>query len=105
MWRRAGRGGSEKDIMKRSATPMAEDRKFMTTLEVAEYLHCHYSTVYRLAQRGGIPGGFRLGGSWRFLKSEIDKWIAKGGGQRPSEKPAVKPEGGAHKRKPRPRSR
>jgi len=76
----------------------------MTLQDVADYLHCHYGTAYRLAQRGDIPS-FRLGGNWRFLRSEVDHWIVKGGGQRPSEEPAVKPEGGAHKRKPRPRSR
>ncbi len=76
----------------------------MTLQEVADYLNCHYSTAFKLARRGDIPG-FRLGGNWRFLKSEVDEWIAKGGGRRPSEKPAaVKAEGGAHKRKPRPRS-
>ena len=82
-------------------------RDVMTLQDVADYLHCHYTSAHRLARRGDIPS-FRLGGlggSWRFLKSEVDEWIAKGGGRRPSEKPAVKPEGGAHKRKPRPRSR
>jgi len=80
----------------------------LTLQNVADYLHCHYTSVHhRFARRGDIPS-FRLGGlggSWRFLNSEVDEWIAKGGGRRPSEKPAVKPEGGAHKRKPRPRSR
>jgi excisionase family DNA binding protein len=84
-------------------SPGAESNVMMTPREIADYLHCHYFTVLKLARQGKIPC-FRLGGSWRFLKSEIDKWIAKGGGQRPSEEP-VKPEGGARKRKPRPRSR
>ena len=61
-------------------SPGAES-KVMTLQEVADYLHCHYATVYKLAREGEIPG-FRLtlGGSWRFLKSEVDQWIAKGGG-------------------------
>jgi len=71
----------------------------MTLQELADYLHCHYSTAYRLAHRGDIPS-FKLGGSWRFLKSEVDKWIAKGGGRRRSKEPAVK-RGGARGRKPR----
>jgi len=93
---------------KKPPPPAALDESAVMTLQdVADYLNCHYSTAYRLAHQGVIPS-FRLGptgGDWRFLKSEVDKWIAKGGGRRPSEEPAVKPEGGAHKRKPRPRSR
>jgi excisionase family DNA binding protein len=79
----------------------------LTLQDVADYLHCHYTSAHRLARRGDIPS-FRLGGlggSWRFLKSEVDEWIAKGGGRRPSEKPAAKPEREPHKREPRPRSR
>jgi excisionase family DNA binding protein len=52
----------------------------MTIHDVADYLNCHPSTVYRLCQQRKFPG-FRLGGDWRFLKSEIDEWIVKGGGQ------------------------
>jgi len=76
----------------------------MTLQEIADYMHCSYATAYRLAHEGVIPS-FKLGGGWRFLKSDVDEWIAKGSGRRPSEEPAVKPEGGARKRKPRPRSR
>ncbi len=73
----------------------------LTLKDLAEYLHCHTSTVYRLVKQGKIPG-FALGGSWRFLRPDVDKWIAAGGGK-PSEEPAVKPDGGAPKRKPRSR--
>jgi excisionase family DNA binding protein len=52
----------------------------MTLREAAEYLRCHYSTVYRLIQQQGLPV-FRLGRDWRILKSELDQWIAKGGGR------------------------
>ncbi|MGO9060946.1 MAG: helix-turn-helix domain-containing protein [Candidatus Binataceae bacterium] len=44
--------------------------------EVAAYLKCHPSTVYRLLKVGGLPA-FRLGGDWRFLLSEIDKWVTE----------------------------
>jgi excisionase family DNA binding protein len=57
------------------------DREVMTLQEVAEYLQCHYSTALRLARQREIPG-FRLVGDWRFLKSDVNDWIAKGGGQR-----------------------
>lgn len=48
----------------------------MTIDEVAEYLKLKLKTAYALAARGDIPG-FKVGGSWRFRHSEIDKWIAK----------------------------
>ena len=46
---------------------------------VADYLHCHLSTVYRLVKMGKIPH-FKLGGDLRFEKAAIDEWIEKGGG-------------------------
>ncbi len=46
----------------------------MTIREVAEYLKLAEKTVYRLAAEGKIPG-FKVGASWRFRKSEIDRWI------------------------------
>jgi excisionase family DNA binding protein len=48
----------------------------MTAQEVADYLHCHYYTVYRMVRRGALPV-FRLGGDYRFRRSDIDKWIAQ----------------------------
>jgi excisionase family DNA binding protein len=52
----------------------------MTLQEVAEYLDCHEATVYRLARQGKIPG-FKVGGQWRLMKSDVEEWIAKGGGR------------------------
>lgn len=46
----------------------------MTIKEVSEYLKLNEKTAYRLASEGKIPG-FKVGGSWRFRKSEIDRWI------------------------------
>lgn len=43
--------------------------------EVASYLKAGKKTVYRLAQQGEIPA-FKLGGTWRFRRSELDRWIA-----------------------------
>lgn len=48
----------------------------MTIKEVSEYLKLNEKTAYRLASEGKIPG-FKVGGSWRFRKSEIDKWIVQ----------------------------
>lgn len=44
----------------------------MTIKEVAEYLILTEKTAYRLAAEGKIPG-FKVGGSWRFRKSDIEK--------------------------------
>lgn len=46
----------------------------MTIKELAVYLKITEKTAYRLSAEGAIPG-FKVGGAWRFRKSEIDKWI------------------------------
>lgn len=46
----------------------------ITIKEVAEYLKLKEKTAYHLAAKGDIPG-FKVGGAWRFRKSEIDRWI------------------------------
>jgi excisionase family DNA binding protein len=78
-------------------SPGAELR-VMTLQDLADNLNCHPSTVYRLCQQRGFPG-FRLGGDWRFLKSAVDEWIAKGGGQT-SERAPTKTGDGRRGRKP-----
>lgn len=47
-----------------------------TLREVAEYLKLAEKTAYRLAAEGKLPG-FKVGGSWRFKREEIEKWIAE----------------------------
>lgn len=55
---------------------MAEpDDDILTLDEVAAYLKAGKRTVYRLAASGEIPA-FKLGGTWRFRRSELDQWIA-----------------------------
>lgn len=51
------------------------DDEILTLDEVAVYLKAGKKTVYRLAQQGEIQG-FKLGGTWRFRRSELDRWIA-----------------------------
>lgn len=46
----------------------------ITIQELAVYLKMAEKTLYRLAAQGGVPS-FKVGGAWRFRKSEIDKWI------------------------------
>ncbi|ENG1327120.1 methylation-associated defense system helix-turn-helix domain-containing protein MAD1 [Rhodanobacter soli] len=51
------------------------ESEILTLEEVAAYLKAGKRTVYRLAQKGDIPA-FKLGGTWRFRRSELDSWIA-----------------------------
>ena len=46
----------------------------LTVRKVADYLKVEPGTIYRMAAAGQIPG-FKVGGSWRFKKSEIDAWM------------------------------
>ena len=46
----------------------------MTVREVANYLNVDEKTVYRLAQKGELPG-FKVAGTWRFKREDIDRWI------------------------------
>lgn len=53
----------------------APEGEILVLEEVAVYLKAGKRTVYRLAQQGAIPA-FKLGGSWRFRRAELDRWIA-----------------------------
>jgi excisionase family DNA binding protein len=44
----------------------------MTVDEVAAYLKLSKITVYKLTQKGEIPG-FRIGSSWRYNRDAIDE--------------------------------
>lgn len=52
------------------------ETEMMTIRELGTYLKMPEKTLYRLAAEGKVPG-FKVGASWRFRKSEIDKWIEK----------------------------
>jgi len=51
-------------------------RGILTIPEVASYLSISERTVYRLVGDGKIPA-FKVGGAWRFSKSNINTWIKK----------------------------
>lgn len=46
----------------------------LTVREVAALLKINEKTAYKLAAKGEIPG-FKVGGSWRFERGVIDRWI------------------------------
>ena len=53
-----------------------EDDETLTVNQVSKLLKLHRRTIYKLAQKGTIPG-WKVGKSWRFLKSEIMKFLEK----------------------------
>ena len=48
--------------------------EILTLKEVAAYLKLAEKTAYRLAAEGKLPG-FKVGGSWRFKRDDIEQWI------------------------------
>lgn len=46
----------------------------LTLQEVAEYLKLTEKTAYRLAAEGKLPG-FKVGGTWRFKREDLEAWI------------------------------
>ena len=50
--------------------------EILTLKEVAQYLKLAEKTAYRLAAEGRLPG-FKVGGSWRFKREDIEHWIVE----------------------------
>lgn len=50
--------------------------QILTLKEVAAYLKLADNTAYRLASEGKLPG-FKVGGSWRFKREDLEGWIEK----------------------------
>ncbi len=48
--------------------------QILTLKEVAAYLKLTDKTAYRLASEGKLPG-FKVGGSWRFKRADLEAWI------------------------------
>ncbi|KPM01480.1 methylation-associated defense system helix-turn-helix domain-containing protein MAD1 [Vibrio splendidus] len=48
--------------------------QILTLKELAEYLKLAEKTAYRLASEGKLPG-FKVGGSWRFKRADLEAWI------------------------------
>ena len=63
---------SEKACMHPNQTSGA----IMTIGEVAAFLKVTERTIYRLAGAKQIPA-FKVGGSWRFSRMDIDEWIRR----------------------------
>lgn len=52
----------------------ASEGEILTIKQVAEFLKVTERTIYRLAAAKKIPA-FKVGGTWRFSRADIDRWI------------------------------
>ena len=50
--------------------------KLLTIDEVAGYLRLNRYTVYRMAERGELPGA-KVARRWRFTETDIIRWIQR----------------------------
>jgi len=56
----------------------ADERKtpeILDAREAGDYLRLNEQTVRRLARQADLPS-FKVGGSWRFRKTALDRWVA-----------------------------
>lgn len=51
-----------------------DESEILTIKQVAYYLKVTERTIYRLSASKQIPA-FKVGGSWRFSRADIDSWI------------------------------
>ena len=58
----------------RGGTMKTGPDEIFTLDELAAYLKVGKRTLYRLAAQEEIPA-FKVGGTWRFRRSDIDRWI------------------------------
>ncbi len=50
--------------------------EILTIRELSAYLKVMERTIYRLSAARKIPS-FKVGGTWRYSKADIDLWIRK----------------------------
>ena len=51
------------------------DKRYLSVEEVAKHFGVTPTTVYRLAQKGLLPG-FKVGFQWRFSQEMLESWVA-----------------------------
>ena len=52
-----------------------QEQRYLSIEEVAQRFGVNPTTVYRLAQRGALPG-FKVGHQWRFSQEMLESWVA-----------------------------
>ena len=50
------------------------EKSFLSIEQVAKRFGVNPPTVYRLAQRGVLPG-FKIGNQWRFSEEMLELWV------------------------------
>ena len=45
----------------------------MTTVEIAQFLRVHPTTIYRLIRKRQLPV-FRVGSEWRCMRERLEQW-------------------------------
>lgn len=83
-----------KTSLRRAAAREIESmrNRLMTLREVADYLHVHPGTVYRLVKKGELQG-LRVGRDFRFDLRVVEDWIGRGGtsSTEPEKAPSRRP--------------
>ena len=51
--------------------------RWLSVVEIAQYLGISKETVYRWLDAGRIPA-HKIGKQWKFKVSEVDKWVMSG---------------------------
>ncbi len=51
-----------------------EPDQALTVRDIALLLNVTEKTIYRLTQKRELPG-FKVAGSWRFMRRDIDRWV------------------------------
>ena len=69
---------SESQHVSRSSNPRRPTRRLGDAKAVGRVLDLSWRTVYRLADAGKIPPGYKLGASRRWDLAEIEAFIASG---------------------------
>lgn len=52
-----------------------DTENYLSIGEVAKKLGVNSTTIYRLAQKGQLPG-FKVGSQWRFGRTQLESWAA-----------------------------
>ena len=50
------------------------EKTYLSIEEVAKRFGVNSTTIYRLAQRGALPG-LKIGGQWRFNEEMLQSWV------------------------------
>lgn len=48
-----------------------EPPEILTVVDAAQLLRVSVSNIYRLAERGELPGAVKVGGQWRISRAQL----------------------------------